>query len=95
MVQTALKKSSSLGPTKSGKVSKHSKNPKKAAPKQIAPKKRGAVEDKKIAKKHSAALTSATEKLLASRVGHLELLKGTRRELEKKEKEKKKKEAKK
>jgi hypothetical protein len=46
-------------------------------------------------KRHSAALTSATEKLIASRVGHLELLKGNRREIEKAEREKKEKESKK
>lgn len=44
-------------------------------------------------KKHSSALVSATEKLIASRVGHLELLKGNRREVEKQEREKKAKEA--
>jgi hypothetical protein len=46
------------------------------------------VQEAKITQKHAAALTAATEKLLASRVGHLELLKGTRREIEKKDKDK-------
>lgn len=40
----------------------------------------------KIAKKHTAHLATATEKLLASRIGHLELLKGTRKEVEKSKK---------
>lgn len=41
-----------------------------------------------MTKKHSKALTAATEKLIASRVGHLELVKGTRKELEKKKEKK-------
>lgn len=57
---------------------------KKAGPKHLAPKKTQARKDAALSKKLSASLTSATEKLLASRVGHLELLKGTRRELEEK-----------
>lgn len=70
-------------------------SPKKAAPKKLAPRRKGAIVDAKILKRHSAALTSATEKLIASRVGHLELLKGNRREIEKAEREKKEKESKK
>ncbi|ODQ65983.1 hypothetical protein NADFUDRAFT_4697, partial [Nadsonia fulvescens var. elongata DSM 6958] len=59
-----------------------------AGPRVFAPRKAGAKRDAQMVKRHSAALTSATEKLLSSRVGHLELLKGTRRELEKQRKEK-------
>lgn len=40
-----------------------------------------------ITKKHTAALGSATEKSLASKIGHLEILKGTRKELEQKTKD--------
>lgn len=36
-------------------------------------------------KKHSSAIAVGTEKLLSSRVGHLEVLKGSRREIAKKE----------
>lgn len=61
--------------------------PKRAAPRKIAPRRKSAQRDVSIAKRHQAALTATTEKLLASRVGHLELLKGNRRELEKKTKE--------
>ncbi|KAF5114519.1 hypothetical protein DV454_002916 [Geotrichum candidum] len=96
MVQKALKKKDTAS-----KVTKvlHKSNinfsPKKAAPKKLAPRRKGAVTDARILKRHSAALTSATEKLIASRVGHLELLKGNRREIEKAEREKKEKESKK
>lgn len=55
----------------------------KKGAKSFKPRRQAARKDVEVAKKHSAALTTATEKLLSSRVGHLELLKGTRRELEK------------
>ncbi|CDO54370.1 conserved hypothetical protein [Geotrichum candidum] len=91
MVQKALKKKDTASKVTKG----NRKAPKKAAPKKLAPRRKGAVTDAKILKRHSAALTSATEKLIASRVGHLELLKGNRREIEKAEREKKEKESKK
>lgn len=47
------------------------------------PRKGPALKDAKIKHQHTASLTASTEKLIASRVGHLELLKGTRREIEK------------
>ncbi|CAN6674142.1 hypothetical protein TRVA0_050S00694 [Trichomonascus vanleenenianus] len=80
MPQGVLKKSAGKS-----KVAKK-QCPKKAAPKLIAPKKQRAVKEARITKKHTAAITAATEKLIASRVGHLELLKGTRREIEKEKK---------
>lgn len=64
--------------------------PKKAAPKQLPAKKAQAQKEAALTKKLSASLTNATEKLLASRVGHLEMLKGTRRELEEKKRQDKK-----
>ena len=66
----------------SKKKTKSQQQLKKGA-KSFKPRRTAARKDAEIAKKHSAALTSATEKLLSSRVGHLELLKGTRREIEK------------
>lgn len=45
----------------------------------------------KLSKIQSGQLVSSTEKLIASRVGHLELIKGSRREIERKDKEAKKK----
>ncbi|VVT56106.1 uncharacterized protein SAPINGB_P004817 [Magnusiomyces paraingens] len=86
MPQGSLKKSTTKSP---GRIKKQtSKTPKKAAPKTLAPKKRAAVKDAQIARKHTAALTGATEKILAAKIGHLELLKGTRKELEERERKK-------
>lgn len=69
-----------------GRVTKKQQNPRANAPKQIKPKKASAKQTHKLNKLINAL--SGTEKLISSRVGHLELLKGTRRELEKEEKEK-------
>ncbi|KAK9474375.1 uncharacterized protein V1510DRAFT_412058 [Dipodascopsis tothii] len=76
------------GAFKSKKVATPSKviKPKKAARRDIAPKKGVLVPN--LEKKHSGILTASTEKLLSSRVGHLELLKGSRREIAKKEQDK-------
>ncbi|QLL33215.1 hypothetical protein HG536_0E01260 [Torulaspora globosa] len=63
------------------RVTKKQKNLRKAAPLQIKSKKKSLQHLKKLNK--TASLTESTEKLIASKVGHLELLKGTRRELEK------------
>ncbi|KAK9239481.1 hypothetical protein V1525DRAFT_372687 [Lipomyces kononenkoae] len=57
--------------------------PKKAAKKIIAPRKNSAIVTAKLKKKHAAAIAVNTEKLLSSRVGHLEVLKGSRREIAK------------
>ncbi|SCW01768.1 LAFE_0E06832g1_1 [Lachancea fermentati] len=64
------------------RITKKQKNLRKAAPLQIKSKKKSLAHMKKLNKTYS--LTESTEKLIASRVGHLELLKGTRREIEKK-----------
>lgn len=61
-------------------------SPKKAAPKKLAPKRKAAVKEAMITRKHTAALAASTEKILASKIGHLEILKGTRKELEQKAK---------
>lgn len=70
------------------RLTKKQQNPRAAAPKLIKPKNTVAKEFYKL--KKTAGLASGTEKLISSRVGHLELLKGLRRQLEKKEKEEKK-----
>lgn len=74
---------------KTARVTKHQKNPKAAAPKQYKSKNVSSKEKEviKLAKSHQAKLTGNTEKLISSRVGHLELLKGDRRSLEKAERE--------
>jgi hypothetical protein len=72
------------------RVTKKQMNPKRAAPKILKPKKNTAVQAAKLSKIHSSQLMSSTEKLISSRVGHLELLKGTRRELEKDKKKEQK-----
>lgn len=69
------------------RVTKKQTNPKGAAPRIIKPKKSVAKLAQKLAKVHLSQLMSSTEKLIASRVGHLELIKGSRRQIERQEKE--------
>ncbi|SCU93896.1 LADA_0G05424g1_1 [Lachancea dasiensis] len=66
------------------RVTKKQKNLRKAAPLQIKSRKKSLAHLKKLSK--ASSLTETTEKLISSRVGHLELLKGTRKELEKQKK---------
>lgn len=75
--------------TKPARVTKKQKNPKGAAPKILKAKKSTAKQAAKLTKIHQGQLMSSTEKLIASRVGHLELIKGSRRQIEKEEKAKK------
>ncbi|KAG7664302.1 uncharacterized protein J8A68_002160 [[Candida] subhashii] len=75
------------------RITKKQQNPKRAAPKILKPKKTVAKEALKLSKVHQSQLVASTEKLIASRVGHLELIKGSRREVEKKQKEAEKKKA--
>ncbi|KAG9237577.1 hypothetical protein BJ875DRAFT_453500 [Amylocarpus encephaloides] len=49
--------------------------PKKGA-RSIAPRKAGLVKNMKMMKKHSAGLTAMTERTLGAKAGHLELIKG-------------------
>lgn len=69
------------------RVTKKQQNPRSSAPKIIKPKKASAKQAFKLLKSLSGL--AGTEKLIASRVGHLELIKGSRREVEKEEKKKK------
>lgn len=76
-----------LAKKKTHRVTKHQKNPKAAAPKIYKVKNVTAKEKQvhKLAKQHQAKLVGNTEKLISSRVGHLEMLKGDRRSLERDE----------
>lgn len=47
---------------------------------QIAPKKQSLITQKKLLKKHTGGLTALTEKSLAQRAGHLEILKGGKKD---------------
>lgn len=75
------------------RITKKQKNTRAAAPKVYKAKTTQAVHAEKLTKIQSSQLISSTEKLIASRVGHLELIKGSRREIERKEKEAAKKKA--
>ena len=77
------------------RVTKKQKSVKAAAPRIIKAKKASAKHTAGITKIQLSQLVSSTEKLIASRVGHLELIKGSRRQIEAAEKEKAKKAAKK
>ncbi|KAL1956722.1 hypothetical protein VTO42DRAFT_6872 [Malbranchea cinnamomea] len=59
--------------------------PKKGA-RSIAPKKANLIKQRKLVKKLSAGLTAKTERTLAEKAGHLELLKGGKKEKKKNEK---------
>ncbi|KAK8166283.1 hypothetical protein IWX90DRAFT_432343 [Phyllosticta citrichinensis] len=47
---------------------------------QIAPKKANLIAQKKLLKKHTGGLTALTEKSLAQRAGHLEILRGGKKD---------------
>ncbi|GME70560.1 unnamed protein product [Ambrosiozyma monospora] len=74
MAQGALR----LSKKSKTRVTKKQQNAKSAAPKIIKPKNISKKERQayKLAKQHQAKLHSNTEKLVSSRVGHLEILKG-------------------
>ncbi|KAK7514023.1 uncharacterized protein IWZ02DRAFT_438177 [Phyllosticta citriasiana] len=50
---------------------------------QIAPKKQSLIAQKKLLKKHTGGLTALTEKSLAQRAGHLEILRGGKKDKDK------------
>lgn len=66
------------------RITKKQKNLRPAAPLQIKSKKKSLQYLKKLSK--TSSLTENTERLVASKVGHLELLRGTRKQLEKESK---------
>lgn len=63
---TNSKKPSALGPKRGARV--------------IKPKKAKLIQQQKIMKKHSSGLTAMTEKNLAEKAGHLEVLKGGKKQ---------------
>lgn len=79
MAQGSLK----LSKTKVSKPKQRKSKSSSKGPTIAKPRKAAALKEAKIKHQHTASLTASTEKLIASRVGHLELLKGTRKELEK------------
>lgn len=92
MAQGKLK----LKAKKSARVTKKQQNPRPAAPRIYTAKLGSTLKQlQKLTKAHLAKLVSLTEKLIAGRVGHLELIKGSRREVEKAQKEQERKAAKK
>ncbi|KAH3898912.1 uncharacterized protein SCDLUD_005256 [Saccharomycodes ludwigii] len=86
MVQARLKLNKNKKSNRTTKRDHHNKSGlRKAAPLKLKPKStKAGLHLHKLASKYS--LTQATEKLVSAKVGHLELLKGTRKELEKKNK---------
>lgn len=80
MAQGKLK----LSKKKGHRVTKRQRNPRARARKIIKPRKLNARERevRKLRKKEIGRLYVSTEKSIAAKVGHLEILKGTRRELE-------------
>ncbi|GEQ69449.1 hypothetical protein JCM33374_g3121 [Metschnikowia sp. JCM 33374] len=75
-----------------GRVTKRQSNLRAAAPIIIKPKKQVAKQAYNLRK--SVGSSNGTEKLISSRVGHLEIIKGSRRQIEREQKEAKKKAAK-
>ncbi|KAL4922744.1 hypothetical protein BDW62DRAFT_2504 [Aspergillus aurantiobrunneus] len=73
------------GPLKKAKAGTGPKRPKALGPKRgtngtIAPKKTSLVKQQKLTKKLSAGLTAKTERSLAQRAGHLEMLAGGKKD---------------
>ncbi|KAF6233247.1 hypothetical protein HO173_008536 [Letharia columbiana] len=77
------------GVIKTRKPPPSSRKPSTAGPKKgqraIAPKKRNLVAQKKITKKYTAGLTGKTERALAERAGHLEMLGGGKKKKKREE----------
>lgn len=61
-------------------AAKANTNRKQMGARVIKPQKGAALKTQQFKKKHSSGMTALTEKSLASRAGHLELLKGGKRE---------------
>ncbi|KAL2350821.1 hypothetical protein BJ546DRAFT_379787 [Cryomyces antarcticus] len=80
MAQGAVKKSKANAPKKPT-----ASGPKRGA-RVIKPKKAVLVKQNQIKKKHSAGLSAMTEKALAERAGHLEMLRGGKKDGKKEDK---------
>ncbi|PYH95046.1 hypothetical protein BO71DRAFT_398417 [Aspergillus ellipticus CBS 707.79] len=77
MVQGSLKKKSTTGPKRPATLGP------KRGPRQIAPKKATLIKQKKLTKKLTSGLTTMTERNLAEKAGHLELLAGGKKDRKK------------
>ncbi|KAF9887821.1 hypothetical protein FE257_009627 [Aspergillus nanangensis] len=78
MAQGLLKKSKATGPKRGTNT-----GPKRMNPKAIAPKSAALIKQKKLTKKLTSGMTARTEKVLAERAGHLELLAGGKKDKKK------------
>ncbi|KAF4312509.1 hypothetical protein GTA08_BOTSDO11845 [Botryosphaeria dothidea] len=63
-----------------GNAKKGSQPLKPRGSRQIAPKKQKLIQQKKLLKKHSGGLAALTEKQLAEKAGHLEILRGGKKD---------------
>ncbi|KAE8399898.1 hypothetical protein BDV37DRAFT_259065 [Aspergillus pseudonomiae] len=77
MVQGSLKKKAGTGPKRPRALGP------KPGPRQIAPKKQSLIKQQKMTKKLTAGLISKTERNLAQKAGHLELLAGGKKDKKK------------
>ncbi|OJK02784.1 DUF2462 domain-containing protein [Aspergillus aculeatinus CBS 121060] len=77
MVQGSLKKTKPSGGSTSKRPTALAP---KRGPRQIAPKKASLIKQQKLTKKLTAGLTAQTEKNLAEKAGHLELLAGGKKD---------------
>ncbi|TVY48652.1 UPF0390 protein [Lachnellula occidentalis] len=84
MAQGTVKGKSTAPTAKSSGRRQTALGPKKGA-RTIAPRKQVLVRNAKMTKKHSAGLTAMTERTLGAKAGHLELLKGGKKNKDTKE----------
>ncbi|GES61597.1 hypothetical protein ATEIFO6365_0011025600 [Aspergillus terreus] len=77
MAQGLLKKSKA---TPAKRTSTSAQGPKRIGPRNVAPKKQSLIKQKKLTKKLTAGLTARTERSLAARAGHLEMLAGGKKD---------------
>ncbi|KUJ11855.1 uncharacterized protein LY89DRAFT_673675 [Mollisia scopiformis] len=82
MAQGAIKSKKPTGPTSKTSRRQPVLGPKKGA-RTIKPRNAALVKNAKITKKHSAGLTAMTERTLGAKAGHLELLKGGKKNKDK------------
>ncbi|KAJ9621992.1 hypothetical protein H2203_006873 [Taxawa tesnikishii (nom. ined.)] len=79
MAQGAIKKSAKPA-SSSSSLSKKSTQLKPQGSRIIKPKKAALIKQQQMKKKHSAGLTAMTEKSLAEKAGHLEMLRGGKKD---------------
>lgn len=77
MAQGLLKKSKATGPKRNNALGP------RPGPRTIAPKNQTLIKQKKLVKKLTSGMTARTERSLAERAGHLELLAGGKKDKKK------------